>query len=94
MDAASNEDLAGRLYGLLIRLEDRLGGEQAQLLHHFVEVGEYGLALEEIAGSLAQDQIAISDQERGDMLALARRMKMDDLVPRALVFCPRATGTG
>jgi len=90
VDGAYYEDLAGRLYGLLITLEDRLGGEQARLLHHFIEVGEYGLALEEIAGALAQDQIAITDQERGGMLALARRMKTDDLVPRALGFCPRA----
>ena len=86
--------LAGRLYGLLIRLDDRLGKEQAQLLRHFIEVGEYGLGLEEIAGALAQDQIAISDRERGDMLALSRRLKMDDLVSRALGFCPRATGPG
>jgi hypothetical protein len=50
MDGVSCEDLAGRLYGLLIMLEGRLGGEQARLLHHFIEVGEYGLALEEIAG--------------------------------------------
>ena len=90
MDAAYFEDLAGRLYGLVIMLEDRLGGEQAQLFHHFIEVGEYGLALEEIAGALAQDTIAITDQERGDMLALARQMKMDDLVPHALGFCPQA----
>jgi hypothetical protein len=54
VDAAYYEDLAGRLYGLLIMLEDRLGGQQAQLLHHFIEVGEYGLALEEIAGALAR----------------------------------------
>jgi hypothetical protein len=53
MDAAYFEDLAGRLYGLVIVLEDRLSGEQAQLFHHFIEVGEYGLALEEIAGALA-----------------------------------------
>jgi hypothetical protein len=46
MDAAYYEDLAGRL-------DDRMDGEQAQLLHHFIEVGEYGLALEEIAGTLA-----------------------------------------
>jgi hypothetical protein len=87
-------DLAGRLYGLLIRLDDRLGREQAQLLYHFIEVGEYGLALEEIAGALAQGQVAISDQERGDMLALSRSMKMDDLVPRALGFCPQAADPG
>ena len=33
-DAASSEDLAGRLYGLLIRLDDRLPAEQAHGLHH------------------------------------------------------------
>ena len=74
----------GRLYGLLIGLDDRIGSEQARLLHHFIEVGEYGLALEEIAGTLAQDTIAITGQERDDMLALAARMNLDGgLVPRA-----------
>jgi hypothetical protein len=47
MDAAYYEELAGRPYGLLIGLDDRIGGKQAQLLHHFIDVGEYGLALEE-----------------------------------------------
>ena len=95
MDAAYYEDLAGRLYGLLITLDDRLGGEQAHEFHHYIEVGEYGLALEEIAGALAQHAIAITDQEREDMLALVRHMKMDDdLVPRALTFCPVMHGHG
>ena len=53
MDSAYFEDLAGRLYGLLIGLDDRIGSDQARLLHHVIEVGEYGLALEEIAGTLA-----------------------------------------
>jgi hypothetical protein len=93
MDAAYYEDLAGRLYGLLITLEDRLGGEKAQELHHYIEVGEYGLALEEIAGELAQHAIAITGQEREAMLALARHMTMeDDLVPHALSFCPAKHG--
>jgi hypothetical protein len=84
MDAAYYEDLAGRLYGLLIGLDDRISSEQAQLLHHFIEVGEYGLALEEIAGTLAQDAIAITGQERRDMMALAAQMKLEaDLVPLA-----------
>jgi len=48
-----------------------------------------GLWLEEIAGTLAQDTIAITRQERGDMLAPAARMKLEgDLVPRALAACP------
>lgn len=90
MDAAYYEDLQGRLFGLLIVLEDRLGARDAEQLHEFIAVGEYGLALEEMAGVLAQAGTSITDQERGDMLALARRMKMDDdLVPRALAFCPR-----
>jgi hypothetical protein len=90
MDAACYEDLQGRLFSLLILLEDRLGGEQADQVHHFIDVGEYGLALEEMTGVLAQARAPITDQERGDMLALTRRMKMDDLVPRALGFGPRA----
>ena len=53
MDAGYYEDLAGRLYGLLIGLDDRIGSEQARLLHHVIEVGMYGLSLEEIAGTLA-----------------------------------------
>jgi hypothetical protein len=88
MNPAYYEDLAGRLHGLLITLQDRLGG-QTRPLHQHVEAGEYGLALEEIAGTLARHAIAITDQERQDMLALARHMKMDDdLVPRALTRCP------
>jgi hypothetical protein len=49
------------------------------------------VALEEIAGTLAQDAIAITAQEHVGMLALARHMKVDDnLVPLALGFCPPA----
>ena len=88
--AAYYEDLAGRLYGLLIGLDDRLDREDARLLHHFIEVGEYGLALEDIAGALAHAKMPITDRERSDMLALTATMNMDDLVPRALGFCPRA----
>lgn len=68
MDAADWEDLAARPYGLLIMLQHRLGGEQAELFHELIEAREYGLALEEIASALAQDKIAITDQEHGDML--------------------------
>ena len=67
-----------------------LAASRPNWLHHFIEVGEYGLALEEIVGTLAQDAIAITGQERRDMMALAARMKLEaDLVPRALAACPR-----
>ena len=94
-DAAYYEDLAGRLYGLVIRLSDRLPADQVQWLHHVTEVGEYGLALDDMAGMLAYGKVAITDQERGDMLALAERMKVEgDAVRRALESCPRADTAG
>jgi hypothetical protein len=90
LDAAYYEDLAGRLYGLLIGLDDRLDREAARQLYHFIEVGEYGLALEDIAAALAEATVAITDRERSGMLALTATMGMNDLVPRALGSCPRA----
>jgi hypothetical protein len=51
-------------------------------------VDEYGLALEEIAGVLGHVRAAITDREREDMLALARRMMVRDFVSRALESCP------
>jgi hypothetical protein len=81
LDTAYYEDLAGRLYGLLIGLDDRLDREDTGLLQHFIEVGEYDLALKEIAGALAHAKMPITDQERSDMLTLTATMAMDDLVP-------------
>jgi hypothetical protein len=88
MDPAWFEDLSGRLMGLLIALEDRLEETDARRAHEFIDVGEYGLALEEMACALAHGSASISNQERSDMLALNNRMMMDDRVPRALQLCP------
>jgi len=90
MTAESAEDLVGQLYGLLILFEDRLGSERAREAHHFIEVDEYALALEEIAGVFGHLRAAITDRERDDMLALGRRMTVHDFVSRALESCPRA----
>ena len=90
MTPASAEDMVGRLYGLLILVEDRLGPERAREAHHFIEVDEYALALEQIAGVLGQVRAAITDRERCDMLALARQMTVREFVSGALECCPRA----
>lgn len=63
------EDLAGRLYGLLIGLEDRLNCDDAAIIHQFTDARHYGLALEEIARTVAHRAIAITDRERAGMLA-------------------------
>jgi hypothetical protein len=80
----------GRLYGLVIRLNDRLPAGQVRWLHHVTEVGEYGLALEDMAAMLTRAQIAITDQERDDVLSLARQMEIDNRVSDALRSCPHA----
>lgn len=90
MDAAYYEDQAGRLYGLVIRLSDRLPVDQVQWLHHVTEVGEYGLALEDMVAMLTYAQVVITDQKRDDMLALARQMEIGDRVSDALRSCPHA----
>ena len=54
MDPGFYEDLAGRLYGLLIGLEDRLNCDDASIIHQFTDARHYGLALEEIARALAR----------------------------------------
>ena len=71
MDPGFYEDLAGRMYGLLISLEDRLNCDDAAIIHQFIDARHYGLALEEIARILAHSTIAITDRERAGMLALA-----------------------
>jgi len=82
MDNAHYEDLAGRLYGLVIRLSDRMPADSASWVHHVTEVGEYELALEDLAAILAHGKNPITDQERADMLALGRKMTLrHDLPP-------------
>ena len=89
-DSAYFEDLPGRLYGLVISFSDRLPADQAQWLHHVVDVGEYGLALEDLAAILAHGKTAITDQERADMLTLGRRMTLRHDLAGVLGACPRA----
>ena len=64
-------------------------GALPALPNHLTEVGEYGLALEDMAGILTHDKTAITGTERADMLALAGLMKREH-VPRALESCPQA----
>jgi hypothetical protein len=39
------------------------------VIHEFVEVGEFGLALEQIADVLAEEDGPVSDDERANTLA-------------------------
>lgn len=74
MDPGFYEDLAGRLYGLLIRLEGRISYDAAWIIHEFIDSRHYGLALQEIAQTLSHGTIAVTGRERADLLALADRV--------------------
>jgi hypothetical protein len=82
------EEIAGQLHGLLIRLDDRLPGKDLTLIAEFIDANELGLALEQMADAMSEDELPLASYERSDMLALVERMGMDDRVPRALDFCP------
>lgn len=88
MDRAYYEEIAGRLRGLLIRLADRLSSEDITLIAEFVDANELGLALEQLADVLSEDERPLTEDERADMVALADRMHMGDRVPHVLAFCP------
>jgi hypothetical protein len=76
-DPAYFEAFAGRLYALVTIFFDRLPADQTEWLHHVVEAGEYGLAMEDLAAMIAYGKITVTDQERGDIAALGRQMRMD-----------------
>ncbi len=82
------DDLTGRLFGLLVSLDDRLVARDARLIHEFIEAGEFGLALEQVADVLAEEGTPVSEGERSSMLALNVDMDMGERVPKALMFCP------
>jgi DNA-binding transcriptional MerR regulator len=88
VDSTYYEEMAGCLRGLLIRMSDRFSDKDMRLIAEFIDGNELGLALEQIADVLSEDQQPVSQDERADMLALAERMQMNDRVSRALAFCP------
>ena len=88
MDRAYYEEIAGEVHGLLVRLDDRLPGKDITLIAEFVDANELGLALEQMADVLSEDEQPLTSDERADILRLAERMQMGDRVPRALQFCP------
>lgn len=90
MDNVQYEDLAGRLYGLVIRLSDRMPADTAGWVHHVTEAGEYALALEDLSAILAHGKTAITDQERADMLTLGTGMTLRRDLAAVLGACPRA----
>lgn len=88
MDAATHDDLAGLLRGLLINVEDRLPAETVEIVTSLIDASEFGIALETMAEMLCEYDQPITAAERKGFLDLVERMAMDDRVSRSLALCP------
>jgi hypothetical protein len=88
VEQAEYDEITGRLRGLVVLLDDRLSARDLVFVAEFIDVGELGLALEQMADALCEDEAPVARTERADMLALAERMNLGSRVFRALRFCP------
>jgi hypothetical protein len=84
------DDLRGQLQGLAIWVEERLSSVDLAQVHEFIDVGEYGLTLEFLADAVAEQGMAVPNDERRDMLVVARVMEMEDDVAALLDAQPPA----
>jgi hypothetical protein len=87
-DEAESDEIAARLRGLMILLDDRLSAGDLVFVAEFIDAGELGLALEQMADALCEDEAPVARTERADMLALAARMNLGARVSSALRLCP------
>jgi hypothetical protein len=71
-------DVEALLRLLFSSLADRLAGQRQAELADLVGLhGEYALALEFAADWISEDELALSDRERTEMIALATQLKTD-----------------
>jgi hypothetical protein len=88
VEQAEYDEITGHLRGLMVLLDDRLSARDLGFVAEFIDVGELGLALEQMADALCEDEAPVARAERDDMLTLAERMNLGSRVYRALRFCP------
>ena len=88
MDRAYYEEIAGPLYGLLIRLDDRLSGKDVALIAEVIEANELGLPQNSWPTYSASTCSHCRQTSRPTCSPLADRMQARDRIPRALEFCP------
>lgn len=81
-------DIEPRLRALGLSTTDRLSDAQARWFSEFVDVGEYGLALECLADWLSDELLPVSAAERSEAESLATLMCNVDQVMEPLQRCP------
>ena len=81
-------EIRDRLLNLLSRLKERLPTHQVEFVRELIDVGEWGIALEQMADVLSEDELGLRDDERADLIALSKRLGMGERVSGALSSCP------
>jgi hypothetical protein len=74
VDFATRADLAGRLRGLVIMLDEYLTLEQCRTADQAIDADDYGPALEMLAGWLAEAATPIPDDIRRDFERLSSQI--------------------
>jgi hypothetical protein len=87
---ADFDQLSGGLHALAIRLADRIPAKDLSLISEFVDVGEFGVALEWMADGLSDKKQSLTSAERSAALALAERMGLGPRIAHSLSFCPQS----
>ena len=82
------DELRRRLRALGDSMHDRFTDDQASWFTEFMEVGEYGLALESLADWLAEESLPISGAELAEATSLGTAMGNAGRVTGPLRFCP------
>jgi hypothetical protein len=94
MDPGFCEDLTGRLYSLLIVLEDRLNRDDTPVIHQVTDASHHAVALEEIDRAAAHRHIGITGREHADVLALADVLAQANQAPSASELVRELTAHG
>jgi hypothetical protein len=77
-----------RLRALGDALGDALTDQQHRWYEEFIQANEFGVALEMLADWLSEDERPLRDEDRAEMLSLAREMGNEGRIASALILCP------
>jgi hypothetical protein len=92
MDFATRADLAGRLRGLVILLDDHLTLDQCRAVDQRIDADEFGPALETLADWLSEARTPIPDDIRRDFERLSSQIGNGERVMGPLnEHCPQET---
>ncbi len=71
------DELEARLGSILLTLGSQFSFEESREVSHFLDVGEYGLALQTLTDLLIEERKKISIRTYNDVVRVAKRMGIE-----------------